>query len=409
MRHLLLSLTAFCSVIVVTADDGVAKSMAHLETNASRYLKKQIEICEIPAPTFEEEARGKFMAAEFRRVGLTEVVTDNVGNVLGWRRGEGDGTLVVCAHLDTVFPKGTDVSVRQEGELYRGRGMTDNSVGLMALLALAEALDAGAIKTRHDLLFVASVCEEGLGDLRGVKHLLQGGPLKGKIDAFIAVEGADTRVVVNQGLGSKRYRVTVSGPGGHSWGHFGRPNPIYALSRIMTNVAELKVPRTPRTTFNVGRIGGGTSVNSIPESVWCEIDMRSTSRAELKKLEEKTLAAVYKGFETENARFRQRKLELTLDVIGDRPSGVIPESNALVKAALRASRQVGIQANLSPSSTDANLPISMGIPAVAIGAGGIGGDVHSPTEWYMPKNVHLGLQRLLLTVHAYDLATMPAK
>jgi tripeptide aminopeptidase len=384
------------------AAPGVKLAMGYIEEHTSDFLKKQIEICEIPAPTFQEQERGKFMAAEFRRIGLIDVTTDKVGNVLGWRRGKADRTLALCAHMDTVFAKDVDVSVRKEGNLYRGRGLTDNSVAIMALLALAEALDAGKIQTSHNLLFVASVCEEGLGDLKGVKFLLQEGPLKGKVDAFIAVEGADTGFVLNRALGSKRYRMTVSGPGGHSWGDFGRPNPVNALGRIIAQLADLKVTNRPRTTFNVGRIGGGNSVNSIPEKAWLEIDMRSESQVTLKELEKQVLAVAQAEFSEENKRHNGTKLKLDLAMIGDRPSGTTDPNHPLIKAAFRASAVVGITPRLVIGSTDANTPISLGIPSIALGAGGVGGELHSLNEWYMPKDVDKGLQRLLLTIVAYD-------
>ncbi|NOY00968.1 MAG: M20/M25/M40 family metallo-hydrolase, partial [Verrucomicrobia bacterium] len=399
-----------CTVLPLHAQEAllerpdVQKALHHIEKNYERYLKKQIEIAEIPAPPFKEEVRGRFMAAEFKRVGLQDVHTDKVGNVLGWRRGRSDQTLVISAHIDTVFPEGSDVSVKREGDRLVGKGLVDDSLGLMDLLALPEVLDAAKIKTDLNLLFVATVGEEGLGDLRGVKYLFEKNPLKDRINAFISIDGANPGVVINGALGSRRYRITVKGTGGHSWGDFGRVNPAHALGQIIARFTSKTTSTDPKTSYNIGRIGGGTSVNSIPFEAWMEVDMRSVSSDSLKDLEQVFLKTVKEGIEVENL-FRKKsksKLKVDIELIGDRPSGETLASDALVVAAQRSVKAVGLNPKLKMGSTDSNIPISMGIPAITVGGGGKSGDTHSPSEWYNPTDAHLGLQRILLLVMTYD-------
>ncbi|MCF6310844.1 MAG: M20/M25/M40 family metallo-hydrolase [Verrucomicrobiales bacterium] len=384
--------------------------MTHIEKNYERYLGKQIEIAEIPAPPFKEEKRGRFMASEFKRIGLQDVHTDKIGNVLGWRRGSSDRTLVISAHIDTVFPEGSDVTVKREGHRLIGKGLVDDSLGLMGLLALPEVLDAANIKTELNLLFVATVGEEGLGDLRGVKYLFEKGPLKNRIDAFISIDLADPQEITNGALGSKRYRITVKGVGGHSWEDFGRVNPAHALGQIIANFTSKTTSTDPKTSYNIGRIGGGTSVNSIPFEAWMEVDMRSANREALKTLEQVFLKSVREGIAVEN-KFRsssKSKLEVEIEAIGDRPSGTTLESDALVRAAVWATKGVNLKPKLIMRSTDSNIPISKGIPAITVGGGGKAGNLHSPNEWYNPTNAHLGLQRILLLVMYYDEMKIPS-
>lgn len=385
----------------------IQQAMAHIEQHYPRFIEQQIDIAEIPAPPFMEQQRGEYMAKAFKRLGLKQVHTDKVGNVLGWRRGAGKGTLVVSAHLDTVFPEGTDFSVRREGNRLYGTGLADDSLGLMNLLALVETLDDAKIHTEYDLLFIATVGEEGLGDLRGVKYLFNQGPLKGKIDAFITLDAIDPRPISNQALGSKRYRVTFKGTGGHSWRDFGRVNPAHALGQLIARFTTMELPTSPKTSYSIGRIGGGTSVNSIPFKAWLEVDMRSESNEDLIALEQQFLAKVNEALAAEN-KFRQAggsKLTVDLEMIGDRPSGITPANDPLITSAQWATRAVGLTPRLKSESTDANVPVSLGIPAMSIGSGGSGGDMHSPSEWYDPTDAHLGLQRTLLIILAYDQVT----
>jgi acetylornithine deacetylase/succinyl-diaminopimelate desuccinylase-like protein len=347
------------------------------------------------------------MEREFRRVGLKDVESDPRGNVLGWRPGASPRVLVVAAHLDTVFPAGTDVKVKRTGARLNGPGLVDDARGLAVLLALVEALDHAGIATGKSLLFVADVCEEGLGDLLGIKYLLREGRFKDRVDAFISLDGSESSKITSHALASKRYRITVRGPGGHSYWNFGRANPAHALGRIIARFADTEVPAQPRTTYNVGKMGGGTSVNSIPFESWMEVDIRSESDAELDKLEARLLEAARQGVEQEN---RQRaasgtRVEADCKLVGVRYGGTTPEESPLVQAAIWAARTMGLRPELRTGSTDSNVPISMGIPAVTMAGGGRGGNVHSPQEWFEPEGAWKGAQQALLTILSYDART----
>jgi acetylornithine deacetylase/succinyl-diaminopimelate desuccinylase-like protein len=363
-----------------------------------------VQITEIPAPTFHEGERAKFMAGEFRRVGLKDVEIDPQGNVLGWRPGASPDTLVVAAHLDISFEPGVNTKVRKEGKPWHAPGLADDSRGLACILGVAEALNHAKIETRRTLLFVANVGEEGLGDLNGVKYLFQQSRHKARLKAFISVDGINPARVVNAGTGVKRYRVTVRGPGGHSYGNFGRPNAAHAIGRMIARLASIEVPGTPRTTYNVGKIGGGTAVNAIAEEAWMEVDLRSEAPAELDRLELKMMEAMRLGAEVEN-KFRAasgQKVTAEAKLVGNRPAGVTAEGNALVQAALAAARKTGHQPSLTTSSTDSNLPISLGIPAITIGGGGRSDNAHSLDEWFEPEGAWRGPQTVLLTILNYD-------
>ncbi len=389
----------------------IISALAHIEANYDRYILKQVEISEIPSPPFKEHIRAEFMADEFSKLGLEDVQIDPEGNVLGLRPGNSDRILVISAHVDTVFPEGTDVTVSRDGNLMKGPGIVDDSIGLMYLLALIEELDTANIRTEQSILFVGTVGEEGLGDLRGVKYLINSGIYKDLIDAFISVDGADAARIVNGGLGSKRYRITISGPGGHSWGDFGRVNPAHALGRIIAQFSSMPVPSDPKTSYNIGRIGGGTSINSIPAEVWMEVDMRSVSDEALTDLETVFLETIRQGISAENL-FRissDSQLSVEIDLIGDRPSGFTSEDNSIVNAARWATTAVGLEPRFVTSSTDSNYPMSKGIPAITISGGGESGDTHSPSEWYDPTDAFIGLQRVFLLVLAYDMKLTHAR
>ena len=395
---------------VAFADDAllakpeVKSALDYLHANHDRHSAKQIEICEIPAPTFHEQKRAQFMAAEFRTRRLHDVSIDAQGNVLGWRKGTSEDVFVIAAHLDISFEEGVDTKVRREGTRWHAPGIGDDSRGLAAMLALIEALDAGGIRTRHTLLFVANVGEEGLGDLIGVKYLFQKSPIRSRLKAFISVDGTNPARVVNGGNGVKRYRVTFQGPGGHSYGNFGRPNAAHALGRVVAALADFQIPTSPKTTYNVGKIGGGTTVNAITEQASMEVDLRSESPSELDKLELQFLEAVRTGAAAENAKRAASGLQVSAEtkLIGNRPAGVTPPNSALVKAALWASAATGHQPSLLSASTDANLPISLGIPAITMGGGGRGDNAHSLREWFDPTDAWKGPQTVLLTVLAFD-------
>lgn len=405
---LLVGLLVFVSPVRAQNDllarSDVAEAFERLEASYAEYVDLQIAISEVPAPPFGEAERALYMRDQFRMRGLENAMIDDAGNVVALRPGTGDGTLVLSAHLDTVWPIETDVTVKREGTRLTAPGILDDAVGLVSLLALLDALEEGGFATEANLLFVGTVGEEGIGDLKGVKHLFRESPYAGEIDAFVSIDGAGPARIVTGATASKRYRVTVTGPGGHSYGAFGIVNPAHALGNIIAHFTSMPVPADPKTTYSIGRIGGGTSVNTIPQEVWMEVDMRSTSNEALSALEERFLAAVEMGVEQENLFRAASGTKLTVDpkLIGDRPTGQTAESSALFRAAAASSRLVGFEPSTGTSSTDSNIPMSMGIPAVTIGGGGTGGGAHRPEEWYDFKDAHLGVQRLLAMVLLYD-------
>ncbi len=387
----------------------VGAAMAYLEAIEERSLGELVTLTEIPAPPFMEEERARAYAEMLRAAGADSVWIDGIGNVLALRRGTaGDRTVAVDAHLDTVFPLETDVTVRFRGDTLHAPGVGDDTRGLIVVRNVLEAMVAEDLRTEADLLFIGTVGEEGLGDLRGVKYLFgeDGVGEEGiRIDAFIAVDGGDETRVMNQGVGSHRYRVTFEGPGGHSWGAFGLVNPHNALAAAITHFlpgADAHTASGPRTSYNIGRIGGGTSVNSIPFESWMEVDMRSLDPASLQALDDLFQDAVRRGLDDENA-LRRRGAELTVDVdmVGNRPAGTMdPASTPLVQRALAVVARHGGAPSVGSGSTNANTPISLGIPAITIGRGGRGGNAHALDEWWLPVDAHLAAQNALLVTLA---------
>jgi acetylornithine deacetylase/succinyl-diaminopimelate desuccinylase-like protein len=354
-----------------------------LRTDNGWTLDQQASLCEIPAPPFGEAVR----AAEYRRrleqLGVRDARIDAEGNVIARRPGTGGGeTVLLSAHLDTVFPEGTDVSVTREGTTLRGPGIGDDCRGLAVVLAVARALERAQLRTRGDLLLVGTVGEEGPGNLRGVRHLFEK-ELPGQVRYFLSVDGTGLGLTT-AAVGSYRYRVTYRGPGGHSYGAFGMPNPIHALGRAIAQIAELPVPERPRTTFNVGVIQGGTSVNSISATGVMDVDMRSESPAVLDTLDGRVRRALQAALDEEHARWPRSRVRLALeiDTIGIRPAGSQPDSAHIVRAALAAGQALGFTSPTAASSTDANIPISLGIPAITIDGGGEGRGAHSLGESY---------------------------
>ena len=385
----------------VAADGAVKAALEHLVAMEDRLIEDLIELTEIPAPPFGEDRRGARFAEMLAAAGLDEVATDEVGNVIGRRPGTGGQRVVaISAHLDTVFPIETDVQVRIEGERYIAPGIGDNARGLVVVLGILRALQQAGIDTDADILFIGNVGEEGLGDLRGVKHLFrEGGP---QIDALIAVDGGRTERLVYGGVGSHRYRVTFRGPGGHSWGAFGTANPHHALGRTIdkfVNAAAEFAADGEKTSYNIGRIGGGTSINSVPFESWMEVDMRSGSQARLDAIDALLQQAVQDALQEENAARTQGK-ELTVDMerVGKRPAARGDIESALVQRAAAAIRWAGLEPDFTISSTDANLPISIGVPAITLSRGGISKDSHAPSEYWENRDSHLALQINLLTL-----------
>lgn len=359
----------------------------------------QVRITEIPAPAFQEGARAAAMKDLLSAAGLS-VHVDDTGNVIGELRGVNENEIVVLsAHLDTVFPAGTDVRVRRDGGRLLAPGISDNGTGLAALVAIARAMQEAKIKPQRTILFVADVGEEGEGNLRGVRALVD--TYRSKLKDMIVLDGAGTDYVTTIALASRRLEVVINGPGGHSWSDFGMPNPINALIRGSVRFINTKVPSSPRTTFNLGQIEGGTSVNSIPYEAHLKVDVRSESEDELGKLESAFRECMAAGVrdEMESSRDRSRgRLEWKVEVIGSRPGGELAATSPLLGALRAADGIVENESRIERSSTDANIPLSMGIDAIAIGAGGNGGGAHSLLEWYDPAGRELGLKRALLTL-----------
>ncbi len=379
----------------------VQRAWEYIERTDERALDELIMLTEIPAPPFKEERRARRYAEMLREAGADSVWIDEVGNVVALRRGtKGGRTVAIAGHMDTVFPEGTDVTVRMRGDTLFAPGVGDDTRGLIVVLQVLRALEAAEIETEADLLFIGTVGEEGLGDLRGVKHLFRDdGP---GIDAWIAVDGGGDDRIVHRALGSRRYRVTFRGPGGHSWGAFGLGNPAHALGRairIFDEAADTFTADGPRTSYNVGRIGGGTSINSIPAESWMEVDMRSVSQDRLTRMDSLFRAHMQRALEEQNAvRRAGPPLTVAVELVGDRPSGTVDPSTPLVRRAQAATRIFGAEPRLTISSTDSNVPISLGIPAITIGRGGEGGDNHSPDEWWRNVDGHRAIQRTLLVL-----------
>ena len=367
-----------------------------IRRNEPSVVQQQIQVCEIPAPPFHEDARGQELRRRFEALGLRDVRIDRAGNVIGVRPGKAiHPNLVFAAHLDTVFPEGTDVKVKVDGGTLKAPGIGDDCRGLALMLGVIRALDEAHVETPGTITFAADVGEEGLGDLRGMKELF-GVTLKGQVDEFFSVDGLGLSID-NVGVGSNRYRVTFKGPGGHSYGAFGMANPIQAMGRAIAKIDAIEVPTKPKTTFNVGRVGGGTSVNAIPFECWMEVDMRSADAASLKALDDKFKAALQEAVDEENKRWNNRgPVSVSAELVGLRPGGHTDENNPIVQTALAVNRAMGFPASLHEGSTDANVPMNLGIPAITIGGGGSGSGAHSLGETFNTKDSWQGTERALL-------------
>jgi len=376
-------------------DPGVQGAIEAAVRGEALVIEDQVRLCEIPAPPFGERARAEAYREAFEALGLRNVRIDEVGNVIAERPGQSERpNLVFSAHLDTVFPEETDVRVRREGTLLRGPGIGDDCRGLAVVLGVARALQETRLQTPGTITFVGTVGEEGLGDLRGVKHLF-GTSLKGRIDRFVSVDGTGLGIT-HVAVGSHRYRVTFKGPGGHSYGAFGLVNPIHALGRAIGAIADFEVPSTPKTTFNVGRIGGGTSVNSIAFEAWMEVDMRSSDAAALASVDASFQQAVDRALAGENERWSRGALTVDKTLVGDRPAGRTPDTAAIVRATVSVTRALGLAVSLDEGSTDSNIPMSLGIPAVTIDGGGRGAGAHSLGETFDGTGSVDGTRRAVL-------------
>ena len=404
--------TAFSRVTALAARRSVHAAFQWLHLNPKRMMDWQTELVKIPAPLKGEQARGEWMGRRFAEAGLSRIETDAVGNVFGVLEAsdlppESTGAVVVVsAHLDTVFPAGTQLEPVAEGERLYAPGACDNGAGVVGMLALAFALAEAKTSLPVPLVFVGNVGEEGEGDLRGMRHLYRENRLAGRIAAHIVMDGAGADSAVTQALGSRRFHITVRGPGGHSFTDAGTPNPIAALATALAALAETPLPEEPRTTLSLGTIRGGTSVNSIPESAEATIDFRSTNVDELVRLEVGLHRAVEDAIDHWNRKAKaagtdgRGRLDFEIGKIGDRPAARLAEDSALLETLRAVDRHLGLQTELRLGSTDANLPLSLGVQSLSIGAGGDGGGAHTLAEWYSAKDRELGLRRVLLLVLA---------
>ncbi len=379
--------------------------------NEEELRRLQLELVRIPAPQRGEAERAQWLAARFRDAGLDDVHLDEVGNVLGVLPGTGSmwasrprlaSLVAITAHIDTVFPAGSRLEVRREGNKLFGPGIADNGAGVVGLLALASALRAGGVRPASGILFVGNVGEEGEGDLRGMRHLFNGSRFKDRIAHTLVLDGAATDMIVTQALGSRRFQIVVRGPGGHSWSDFGVPNPIVVLARAISRLSQVTLPERPKTTLNVGVIEGGTSVNSIPEQASARVDIRSSSAAEIDRMERSLRDAVAAAIEEESrgGRGSKSRTRLTHEVqlIGSRPAAELEPGAKILQVMKAVDAHLGNTARIHRASTDANIPLALGREAISIGAGGAGGDAHTLHEWYDASGRDLGLTRALLAL-----------
>jgi acetylornithine deacetylase/succinyl-diaminopimelate desuccinylase-like protein len=385
---------------------GVSSATGWFREQESRIARWQMEVAAIPAPPFGESNRSQWLAAQFRELGLITTL-DALGNVMGRKPGTIPGVIAISAHIDTVFPAGTPLRVRQEGRQLLGAGISDNAAGLAALLAIAAAVKELALPHTSSLLFVGNVGEEGEGDLRGMRHIFSASEWKDLIAASVVIDGAGCDTIIAEALGSRRFEISITGPGGHSWSDFGVPNPIMALGHALHLFAQTRIAPQPKTTFNVGVISGGTSVNSIPESASMRVDIRSTSPFEIERLEMELRRAVEqaaideaRAAATRNPSRRPTELTADIRIIGNRPAGELRPDARILRIARAVDAHIGNTAQVQRASTDANIPLSLGREAIALGAGGKGGGAHTLQEWFDPSGREFGLQRILLVVLA---------
>lgn len=400
------SLTMQQEVARLAGMPEVRAAFSRFRFGEPQFAEWQMEASRVPAPPFGETPRAEWLAGRFRDLGLRDVEIDEVGNVFGVRPAYGQRYISVSAHIDTVFPSSTPLNVRQQGSRLYGPGVSDNGAGIAAMLAVVSALSSSQIAHTLPFVFIGNVGEEGEGDLRGMRHVFQTPRWRDTIAYSVIVDGAGSDTVVAEALGSRRFEVIARGPGGHSWSDFGAPSPIIALARAIQSLSETPVPASPKTTFNIGVIRGGTSVNSIPESASMRVDLRSTSMAEIDRLERALRIALDHAVDAENqpalARNPRRAHIVQYEVveIGNRPAGELAADSRLLKVIRAVDAQLGNPAQVQRASTDANIPLSLGREAIAIGGGGTGGGAHTLQEWFDCNGRELGLRRILLTMLA---------
>ena len=382
----------------------VHEAFAWFRSHARRLDDLQLQVTSIAAPPWGEAARSDWLKERFTELGLADVHLDEIGNVFGIRAGSDPSApyIALSAHLDTVFPPDTAISARRDADKLYGPGISDNSSGIIALVAIAGAMDAAVIPNRAPILFIGDVGEEGEGDLRGMRHIFQQPKWSARIASLVVLDGAGTDTIIAEGLGSRRYEVTIRGTGGHSWSDFGVANPIVGLARVIDRFTRTTVPATPKTTYNIGIISGGTSVNSIPESATMRVDTRSASVEELDRLERALHEAIDEVIPELTGRKRQELLTAEVRIIGNRPAADLPVDSQLLKMVRAVDAQLNNAARIQRASTDANVPLSLGREAIAIGAGGAGGGAHTIHEWYDPTGRDLGLKRILLLTLAHS-------
>jgi acetylornithine deacetylase/succinyl-diaminopimelate desuccinylase-like protein len=392
----------------LSASAELRSAFAWLRAQEAQFAHWQLDLARIPSPPFGEAARATWLANKFRELGLDDVHSDDVGNVFGIHPGFGRNYVALSAHMDTVFPAGTPLNIRQQGNRLFGPGVSDNGAGLTAMLAIAALLRSVRIRHALPFLFIANVGEEGEGDLRGMRHIFSAPRWKDSIVYNLVLDGAGSDTIVAEALGSRRFEVIVRGPGGHSWSDFGAPNPILVLARAIQTFAKTPVPSSPKTTFNIGVIRGGTSVNSIPESASMRVDLRSTSMAEMERLEVALRLALEDAVEEESKAIEGRAasqrrasgVSCEIVVIGNRPAGELDPNARILKVIRGVDAHLGNASQVQRASTDANIPLSLGREAIAIGGGGTGGGAHTLQEWFDCGGRELGLKRILLTLLA---------
>lgn len=392
------STQAEAAFAAIQSDAKVRQGLDFIKNDHANTITDQKTIVAIPAPPFKEKVRAEYYLKRLKELGLKDVKMDSEGNVYGISPGTGKGPkLLVEAHLDTVFPEGTNTKpVEKDGKIY-APGIADDTRGLAALLSVVRAFNASGVKTVGDIIFCGTVGEEGLGDLRGMKAFFRDNK---DIAASVSIDGTSVSRITYLATGSHRYEVNFKGPGGHSFGAFGLPSAIHAMGRTIAKIGDVETPKNPKTTFTVGVVSGGTSVNAIAADAQMLLDMRSNSQEELLKVEAAILPLIQQGVDEENARWNhERKVSAEIKLVGDRPAGSQSPNSVVVQAAWLATKAIGQQPELTPaSSTNANLPISFGIPAITIGGGGQDGRNHSPDEWYDPANAYLGPQKVFVTI-----------